>query len=80
MLPEEQFDPDTGTQAARVDSGVKRWVRGYRKQWALNTFNLVYFLGACAAAGLGIYASVLGMRDSFRTTPLTPFTCKSPTG
>ncbi|EME87866.1 uncharacterized protein MYCFIDRAFT_159061 [Pseudocercospora fijiensis CIRAD86] len=79
MLPEEHFDPATG-QATRVDSGFKRWLRGYMKKPFLNTFDILYLIGALATSGLGIYASVLSMHESFQTTDLTPFTCNSPTG
>jgi hypothetical protein len=79
MLPEEQFDPSTG-QARRVDTGLTRWMRGYRKQWMRNTFDVVYFFASLSVAGLGIYASILAMNNAYKTTPLTPFTCNSPTG
>lgn len=79
MLPEESFDPVTG-QAQRVDSGMRRWIRGYKKQFFRNTFDVLYFLGALSTAGLGIYASVIAMNEQFKTTSLTPFTCNSPTG
>lgn len=79
ILPEEEFDPSTG-QARRLDGGMKRWIRGYKKKFALNTFDVLYSLGALATAGLGIYASVMGMHDSFSETSITPFTCKNPAG
>ncbi|SMY20149.1 unnamed protein product [Zymoseptoria tritici ST99CH_1A5] len=79
VLPEE-LDTTVGGRFVRVDSGPQRWIRGYRKQWLLNTFNVIYFVASLAVAGLGIYASILGMRASFKSTPLTPFTCGSPTG
>lgn len=77
MLPEEQFDPRTG-QAQRVDSGVKRWIRGYKKKMWWNTFDLTYSLAALSLAGLGIWASVTAMHETFESTTLTPFTCKNP--
>ena len=79
MLPEEQFDPRTG-QANRVDSGMTRWIRGYKKKLAINTFDVLYSIGALATAGLGIYASVTGMHDTFSQTSITPFTCANPAG
>ena len=57
MTPDEHFDPATGTYH-RVDSGVKRWIRGFKVKWALNTFNFIYFLGAACTAALGIYSVV----------------------
>ena len=79
VLPEEEFNPRTG-KAVRVDSGWKRWVRGYKKKIVINTFDVLYSIGALATAGLGIYASVTGMHASFTTTSLTPFTCNNPAG
>jgi len=79
MLPEEEFDPRTGL-TNRVDSGLKRWIRGYKKKFFLNTFDVLYSLGALATAGLGIWASITGMHNAFLTTPVTPFTCANPAG
>ncbi|OJJ48146.1 hypothetical protein ASPZODRAFT_112721 [Penicilliopsis zonata CBS 506.65] len=79
ILPEEEFDPRTG-QANRVDHGFKRWIRGFKKQLAWNTFDLLYSLAALATAGLGLWAAIVDMRADFAETPLTPFTCTSPTG
>jgi hypothetical protein len=52
MLPEENFDPRTG-ETNRVDNGWKRWIRGYKKKFASNTFDVLYSLAALATAGLG---------------------------
>jgi len=79
MLPEEEFDPATGI-ARRVDGGMSRWIRGYRKKFWWNTFDVVYFLGALATAGLGIYAAVISMHQSFSTGTITSFTCQNPAG
>ena len=79
MLPDEEFDPVTG-QAARVDRGWARWMRGYRKRFFINTFDVVYFVCALATAGLGIYASVIGMHQTFAKTTITSFTCANPAG
>jgi len=79
MLPEEEFDPRTG-ETKRIDQGWKRWMRGYKKKFALNTFDILYCLGAVATAGLGLYASIKGMHDTFATTSITPFTCENPAG
>lgn len=78
MLPEEGHDPATGT-ANRVDNGFKRLMRGYRKKLLWNTFDVLYFLGAGASAGLGIYAAVVGMHKAFKSG-ITPFTCCNPAG
>lgn len=79
MLDSEPFDPVSG-QAQRSDHGMARWIRGYKQKLFSNTFNVIYFVASLSVAGLGIYASVLGMHESFATTVLTPFTCGSPTG
>ncbi len=79
MLPEEEFDPVTGL-TNRVDDGWKRWMRGYKKKFAINTFDVLYSLAALATACLGLWASGKGMHVTFQTTPLTPFTCTNPAG
>lgn len=79
MLPDEPFDPRTG-QTQRVDHGMRRWVRGYKKKFWWNTFDLTYSLAALSLAGLGIWASVTSMHSDFESTPLTPFTCTNPAG
>lgn len=79
MLPEEEFDPRTGV-TTRVDSGWRRWMRGYKKKFALNTFDVLYSLAALATAGLGLYASGTGMHEAFASTTITSFSCKNPAG
>ncbi|KAJ5141944.1 hypothetical protein N7526_002939 [Penicillium atrosanguineum] len=79
MLPEERFNPQTG-QAERVDSGVKRWIRGYKKKFVWNTFDIIYSAAALSCAGLGIWASVVAMHTDFAESALTPFTCANPAG
>lgn len=77
MLPEEDYDPVSG-QVMRKDHGFKRWMRGYKKQFFINTFDVLYFIGAAATAGLGIWAAVISMHESFSTTKITPFSCTNP--
>ncbi|KAF1957239.1 hypothetical protein CC80DRAFT_40790 [Byssothecium circinans] len=79
ILSEEIFDPATG-QTQRADAGVKRWVRGYMKKPLWNTFDLLYGLAALATAGLGIWASSTSMKEQFKTSKVTAFTCKNPAG
>jgi hypothetical protein len=50
----EGFDPATG-QTTRHDGGLKRWARGYLKQWPVNTWNALFFLGSLVTAGLVSY-------------------------
>lgn len=73
----EGFDPATG-QTHRHDGGWKRWVRGYKKAWLVNTWNLFFMLGSLTTAVLGIYSSVLGMIESYASDASTSFGCDSP--
>src|SRR3984957_9163963 len=50
-LPGEGFDPATGI-TTRHDSGLKRWIRGYSKNWHVNILNTIYFLGGLATSGM----------------------------
>ncbi|TGO66012.1 hypothetical protein BOTNAR_0070g00130 [Botryotinia narcissicola] len=79
MLPgEESFDPTTGTYNY-IDTGVKRWIRGFKANWLFNTFNLIYFLGALTTAALGIYTSCLGLMSAFNgDSAATSFGCTPP--
>jgi hypothetical protein len=78
MVPEESFDPTTKTYN-RIDTGVKRWIRGFKVKWHLNTFNFIYFLGALCTAALGIYSSCLGLISAFSgNSAATSFGCGSP--
>jgi hypothetical protein len=65
------FNARTG-ETVRKYSGVTYWVRGFfaggPRQIALNTFNLLYCLGAWVVAGLGMYAAIEGEKSS-----LSPF-------
>jgi hypothetical protein len=78
MVPEESFDPTTKTYN-KIDTGVKRWIRGFKVKWHLNTFNFIYFLGALCTAALGIYSSCLGLISAFSgNSAATSFGCGSP--
>ena len=78
VLPEEGFDQATG-KYDRVDSGIKRWMRGYRKTFWFTTANIVYFLGALAVCGLGCYAAIEALITAFSGGSVaTSFSCKSP--
>ncbi|KAL9113157.1 MAG: hypothetical protein Q9227_002769 [Pyrenula ochraceoflavens] len=80
ILPEESFDPNTGV-VNRVDSGFKRWSRGFRKEFMWNAFDCFYFLGSLTTGVLGLYSSIKAMNHAYTTNPnLSGFTCKSPTG
>lgn len=75
----EGFDPATG-QTVRRDSGMSRWMRGLRKNAALNAFNLFFFLGSLTTAVLGIYSAVAGLIVAYAKTAVSGFSCKNPVG
>ena len=78
MLPEEGFDPATGSFARR-DSGPRRWVRGFFAQrWYMNVFNVLYMLGAFALAALGSYGAIENLINAFASGATNSFVCKSP--
>jgi hypothetical protein len=80
MTDDEVFDPATRTYSFR-DRGLKRWIRGFMVKWHLNTFNFLYFLGALATAGLGIFSSSELLIQTFSGGSVaTSFGCNSPTG
>ncbi|KAI7538754.1 amino acid transporter-like protein [Hortaea werneckii] len=78
-LPGEGFDPVTG-QTTRHDSGVKRWVRGYKKHFFINTFTTLYFLAGLACSGMGTWAAIEGLIQVFGPggTVATSFGCAVP--
>lgn len=79
ILPEESFDPLTG-KVQRKDGGLKRWIRGYKKEFLWNTFDVCYFLGAVVTAILGLYTTILGMHEAYQSNPnVVAFSCTSPT-
>ena len=81
VLLEEKdtFDPYTG-EVRRVDSGFKRYWRGFKKQFVLNSWDSVYGLAALAASILGIWSSIVGMIAAYKGASITPFTCVNPAG
>lgn len=80
ILPEETFDPATG-QVNRLDGGLKRWIRGLKKELWWNLFDLIFYLGSCATCVLGLYAGFKTMVLSYENNPnLAAWRCSSPTG
>ncbi|KEQ95906.1 hypothetical protein AUEXF2481DRAFT_4173 [Aureobasidium subglaciale EXF-2481] len=78
MLPDEGFDEATG-KYVRHDSGVKRWMRGYRNTFWFTSANIIYFLGALVVCGLGCYAAIEALITAFSGGSVaTSFSCKSP--
>ncbi|OTA22661.1 hypothetical protein BTJ68_12773 [Hortaea werneckii EXF-2000] len=78
-LPGEGFDPVTG-HTTRHDSGMKRWVRGYKKHFFINTFTTLYFLAGLACSGMGTWAAIEGLIQVFGPggTVATSFGCAVP--
>lgn len=81
MRDGEGFDPATGS-TTRHDGGVKRLVRGFVSQspkyLAFSLFNIIYFLGALALAGLGAYSAIMSLKAAYASSVTTSFTCHSP--
>jgi hypothetical protein len=78
-LPGEGFDPVSGI-TTRHDSGIKRWVRGFSKNWHINTMSTIYFLGGLATSGMGCWAAITGLITIFGPggTVATSFGCAAP--
>ena len=78
-LPGEGFNPETGV-TTRLDSGWKRWARGFRKNWHINTVNLIYGLGGLVCSGMGAWAAIDGLKLIFGPggTVATSFGCAAP--
>lgn len=78
LRPDEGFDPATGN-VVRHDTGIKRIIRGFRAgRWYVNIWNVIYFLGSLATAGLGIWAAVENLILVYSVPELNAFGCHSP--
>ena len=64
MTSDEHFDPATRIYHA-MDSNVTRWIWGFKNNWAFNSFNVFYALGALVTTVLGVYTNVLGLITAF---------------
>jgi hypothetical protein len=75
IQPGEGYNPATNT-VIRHDRGLKRWIRGFTG----GTMIEKAVLGALALGGLGAYASITLIIDTFATGDpgLTTFSCTSP--
>lgn len=80
----EGFNPDNG-QTVYHDGGARRVVRGFffpgfatNKRFYMSLFNIFYFLGALALAGLGAYSAITVLKNAFAVSSTTSFTCHSP--
>lgn len=56
-LPGEGFNPATRV-TTRHDTGYKRWVRGFMKNWHVNIASSLYFMGGAALSGMGAWAAI----------------------
>ncbi|KAK2033025.1 transmembrane amino acid transporter [Colletotrichum zoysiae] len=79
MVPEEEaFDPATG-RYVYVDSGFRRYRRGFMKRPLFNAWNVVYMLGGLVTTALGMYSSIEGLIEAFNgKSQATSFGCASP--
>lgn len=59
-LPGEGFDPHTG-ETTRLDSGVKRYMRGLRKTWWHSIPATLFAMGGLASSGMGTWAAIEGL-------------------
>lgn len=77
LLEGEGFNPETGV-VTRHDSGMGRWMRGYKKQLVYNTFLVVFFLGSAATAVLGTYSAAIQIKAAYAAGSPPSFSCRSP--
>jgi len=83
MQPGEGYDEATG-QMIRHDHGIKRYIRGLTAgSWfdkAMMSWNIIYMLAALAMGGLGAYASIEIIIETFASSSahITTFSCHSP--
>jgi amino acid permease len=63
-LPGEGFNPYTRV-TTRLDTGTKRWVRGFKKSWIVSLPMTVYILLGLACCGMGIWAAIEGLISVF---------------
>ena len=79
-LPEEVYDP-LHRRVERVDHGLKRWVRGLKKELWWNIFDGVIYVGSLVTCVLGLYAGFKTLVEGYIDSPsLVGWQCSSPTG
>lgn len=78
-LPGEGFDPVTRV-TTRHDEGWRRWWRGYKVNWAMNTTSFLYGCGGLACCGMGAWAAIESLIALFGPggTVATSFGCAVP--
>jgi hypothetical protein len=63
-LPGEGFNPYTRV-TTRLDTGMKRWTRGFKKSWKKSLPLVIYVLLGLACCGMGIWAAIEGLISVF---------------
>jgi len=78
-LPGEGYDPVTGV-TTRHDSGVKRWIRGFKARWYLALPATLYALAGLATSGMGTWAAIEALIAAFGPggSVVTSWTCTNP--
>jgi len=78
-LPGEGFNPATGV-TIRHDTGVPRWIRGFKKTWYLTGPAILYTLAGFATSGMGTWAAIEALIAAFGPggSVLTSWTCVNP--
>ena len=75
---DEGFDPTTG-ETRKHDTGFARGIRGFMAgNWYLNVWNVIYFLGALATCGLGMWAAIENLILIYAEPQLNAYGCTSP--
>lgn len=64
ILPGEGFEPSTGV-TTRHDNGMTRWVRGFKKSWALTLPAILFAMGGLASSGMGCWSAIEGLIQIF---------------
>ena len=78
-LPGEGFNPYTRV-TTRLDTGMKRWTRGFMKSWTWRIPLTIYGLLGLACCGMGVWAAIEGLISVFGPggTVATSFGCPAP--
>jgi len=77
--PDETLDLETHV-VTRIDTWMQlsRWKRGFRKQWWMKIFCLLFFVASATCAVLGAYAAIKSIVTDFKAGHATDFSCRSP--
>ena len=81
MEGEAEWQPGMPINSNRIDTwkDMSRWKRGFRKNLWFKLLLLFAFLGSMALCGLGAYAGVEGIIQTFQAAGHAPsFSCRAP--